>query len=69
MDMEETWIRWATSLFIEILTVYFSSHDSEELTSIEFCQGDACFEKKFNYEASDEQIEALKVSSEVCYQG
>merc|ERR1712215_106413 len=52
MDMEETWI----------------SHDGEDLTPIEFCQGDACFEKKFKYEAADEQIEALKVISEYCYQ-
>merc|ERR1711892_138663 len=52
MDLEETWI----------------SHDAEELVSVKYCIGDGCFEKVFNYEASDVQIEALKAKSENCYQ-
>ena len=44
------------------------SHDGEELAPVTFCTGDGCFEKDFMYEASDEQIEALKAISETCYQ-
>merc|ERR1719435_280616 len=52
MDLNETWI----------------SHDGEEMSSIEYCEGNGCFEKKFLYEAPDEQIDALKAISETCYQ-
>jgi len=52
MDLDETWI----------------SHDGEELAPVEYCTGDGCFEKKFVYEASDEQIDALKTISNTCYQ-
>ena len=47
----------------------FFSHDAEDLVSVKYCIGDGCFEKVFNYEASDEQIEALKAKSGNCYQG
>merc|ERR1719446_408234 len=52
MDLNETWI----------------SHDGEEMSSIEYCEGNGCFEKKFLYEAPDEQIDALKAISETCHQ-
>merc|ERR1719233_2304882 len=52
MDLNETWI----------------SHDGEEMSPIEYCKGNGCFEKKFVYEAPDEQIDALKAISETCYQ-
>ena len=47
----------------------FYSHDGEELSPVEYCTGDGCFEKKFVYESSDEQIDALKTISNTCYQG
>ena len=39
------------------------------MSQISFCTGDGCFEKRYVYKASDEQIDALKVISESCYQG
>ena len=45
------------------------SHDGEELAAITYCKGTGCFNKKYDYRASDDQIEALKAISETCYQG
>ena len=39
------------------------------MAPVTFCTGDGCFVKEYNYEAPDEQIEALKALSETCYQG
>ena len=60
-------------VIVNDLLVYFIfyafSHDGEDLAPVMFCSGDGCFVKEYNYEASDEQIDALKVISENCYQG
>lgn len=52
-----------------VILFYTFSHDGEDLAPVMFCSGDGCFVKEYNYEASDEQIGALKAISENCYQG
>merc|ERR1712080_344608 len=44
------------------------SHDSEDITVIDYCSGDGCFVKNLTYEIPDKQMEALIEISDTCEQ-